>query len=316
MNRRRVAGTTAVLAALIAPAAVYGAFPGSNGRIFFDTGGPGRDIVSVDPQGGDRTKVTQGQEPAVSPNGRVIAFVRRGDIYLSNKLGGDERQLTDTPIVERTPSWSPQRQPTRLRNRSPQRRRRRHRVDPRRRQRSRAPDRERAGGLQSLLLAERQQDRLRPCFQPPGRSTDPQDRFRRFQSSPAHVIELRLVRPSDLVAGRQPDRVRALRQGLAVAVFDRARRFERVAADLPERSNIDREPAYSPSGNKIVYGGPSGRRRRLWPVRDPALGGQREKLTEARPVGRRRQPVLGLDAVATGSAAATARGSGASGTGR
>ena len=107
MNRRRVAGITAVLAALIAPAAVDGAFPGSNGRIFFDTGGPGRDIVSVDPQGGDRTKVTQGQEPAVSPNGRVIAFVRRGDIYLSNKLGGDERQLTDTPIVERTPSWSP-----------------------------------------------------------------------------------------------------------------------------------------------------------------------------------------------------------------
>ena len=55
---------------LVAPAAADGVSPGSNGRIFFDTGGPGRDIVSVDPQGGDRTKVTQGREPAVSPTGR------------------------------------------------------------------------------------------------------------------------------------------------------------------------------------------------------------------------------------------------------
>ena len=198
MNRRRVAGITAVLAALIAPAAVDGAFPGSNGRIFFDTGGPGRDIVSVDPQGGDRTKVTQGQEPAVSPNGRVIAFVRRGDIYLSNKLGGDERQLTDTPIVERTPSWSPHG------NQLVFATDRRNGVGGDivsirgRRQRSRAPDRERARGLQPLLLAERQQDRLRPCVQPPGRPTDLQDGFRRvpIESSSRHRTSSRpSIRP-------------------------------------------------------------------------------------------------------------------------
>ncbi len=234
MNRRRVAGITVVLAALIAPAAVDGAFPGSNGRIFFDTGGPGRDIVSVDPQGGDRTKVTQGQEPAVSPNGRVIAFVRRGDIYLSNKLGGDERQLTDTPIVERTPSWSPHGNQLVF-----------------------ATDRRNGVGGDIVSIRGDGSDRERltvsehadfsPSYSPSGNKIV----FVRAFNHPgvrqilkidsdgsnrvaAHFIELLLVRPSDLVAGRQPDRVRALRPGLPVALFDRARRFERVAVDLRE----------------------------------------------------------------------------------
>lgn len=284
MNRRRVAGITAVLAALIAPAAVYGAFPGSNGRIFFDAGGPGRDIVSVDPQGGDRTKVTQGQEPAVSPNGRVIAFVRRGDIYLSNKLGGDERQLTDTPIVERTPSWSPHGNQLVF-----------------------ATDRRYGVGGDIVSIRGDGSDRERltvsehadfsPSYSPSGNKIV----FVRAFNHPGVRQILKIdsdgsnrvaLTSSNFFLSDHPtwspdgNRIAFERsvpgsQWLYSIEPDGSNELQLTSG----KDNIDREPAYSPSGNKIVYrgqaadGGGSG----LFVI--PALGGQREKLTEARRSG-------------------------------
>ena len=277
----------------MAPAAAYGAFPGSNGRIFFDTGGPGRDIVSVDPQGGDRTKVTQGQEPAVSPNGRLIAFVRRGDIYMCNKnrrrraAGHRHRRGRADAVVVAAAATNSSSQPiaatasAATSSRSG------------RRQRSRAPDRERARGLQPLLLAERQQDRLRPCFQPPGRPADLQDGFRRVQSSPAHFIELP-SRPS-IRPGRRT--ATGSRSSASSTARCRSTRSSPTAPNELQltfgEDNRDREPAYSPSGNKIVYRGQDddGDGSGLFVI--PAIGGPRERLTAARASGVDADPYWG-----------------------
>jgi Tol biopolymer transport system component len=40
-----------------------------------------------------------------SPDGTQIAFNRDGDIWTVALDGGGERQLTDTPTYESTPSW-------------------------------------------------------------------------------------------------------------------------------------------------------------------------------------------------------------------
>ncbi|MCY3547210.1 MAG: amidohydrolase family protein [Gemmatimonadetes bacterium] len=44
--------------------------------------------------------------PAVSPDGRRIAFSARGDLWV-HTVGGDTEQLTDDPWIEIDPAWSP-----------------------------------------------------------------------------------------------------------------------------------------------------------------------------------------------------------------
>ncbi len=44
--------------------------------------------------------------PAVSPDGRRIAFSARGDLWV-HAIGGDTEQLTDDPWIEIDPAWSP-----------------------------------------------------------------------------------------------------------------------------------------------------------------------------------------------------------------
>jgi Tol biopolymer transport system component len=99
----------AAVAGLALPATASAAYPGSNGRIFFDTGGGSKSaIFSIEPDGSGRERVAdQGREPAVSADGRRIVYVKGGDLYTANRSGGDEVQVTDTPVVERQPSFSP-----------------------------------------------------------------------------------------------------------------------------------------------------------------------------------------------------------------
>ena len=64
-------------------------------------------------QAGDieKRRLTSGtyddQSPVVSPDGRDVCFVRKGDLYIVAVAGGPERQLTFTKGDEWSPAWSP-----------------------------------------------------------------------------------------------------------------------------------------------------------------------------------------------------------------
>ena len=45
--------------------------------------------------------------PALSRDGKRIAFGRRGDIYVMSASGSNVRRLTFSPGVEGAPAWSP-----------------------------------------------------------------------------------------------------------------------------------------------------------------------------------------------------------------
>ena len=47
------------------------------------------------------------RNPAVSPDGKTIAFTYKGDIFLVPTGGGMARQLTSSPAYDTTPMWSP-----------------------------------------------------------------------------------------------------------------------------------------------------------------------------------------------------------------
>ena len=48
-----------------------------------------------------------GQAPAWSPDKEQIAFVRGDDIFVINRDGSNERQLTDHPDLDAGPAWAP-----------------------------------------------------------------------------------------------------------------------------------------------------------------------------------------------------------------
>lgn len=45
--------------------------------------------------------------PAISPDGKTIAFSYKGDLYLVDSQGGEARQLTTNPYYDYAPVWSP-----------------------------------------------------------------------------------------------------------------------------------------------------------------------------------------------------------------
>ena len=97
------------------------AFPGQNGRIAFQSNRDGNwEIYTMRDDGSDQTRLTTSSaydgQPAISPNGRQIVFVRApngsaaatnrfGPLWIMNSDGSNQRQLTDR--LSRNPAFSP-----------------------------------------------------------------------------------------------------------------------------------------------------------------------------------------------------------------
>jgi len=106
-----VAGIAAALTSSNPPAQ---AFPGSNGLIAFTRAtSQESDIAVVRPdRTGFTTLIRNAENPAWSPDGRLVAFDRktaRGDwdLFVANADGSDQRQLDHPGANEYKPSWAP-----------------------------------------------------------------------------------------------------------------------------------------------------------------------------------------------------------------
>ena len=82
---------------------------GLTGTLVFQTssGGP---IMAYDLATGASRRLTTGMDPAISPDGKTVAFVRDGGgdsgLYLIDMDGGNERRILAQPGL-RAPAWSP-----------------------------------------------------------------------------------------------------------------------------------------------------------------------------------------------------------------
>jgi hypothetical protein len=74
-------------------------------RLLVASGGA---IVSVARDGVRRRMLGDAQDAAYSPDGTLVAFARRGDLWLANSDGSGQRRLAATPNVDEWgPSWLP-----------------------------------------------------------------------------------------------------------------------------------------------------------------------------------------------------------------
>ena len=67
-------------------------------------------VVQSDSLGNDtikRTYTDGAESPDISKNGKVIAFIFKGDIWFMSAQGGAAQQITDTPHIESWPRFSP-----------------------------------------------------------------------------------------------------------------------------------------------------------------------------------------------------------------
>jgi Tol biopolymer transport system component len=100
-----------IVAFLALPAAANAAFPGSNGRIAFSSGG---NIGTIYANGSGLKWLTNGGtdiEPAWSADGQRIAFASNRDgnfeIYVMYADGTNQTRLTEYPAADTEPTWSP-----------------------------------------------------------------------------------------------------------------------------------------------------------------------------------------------------------------
>jgi Tol biopolymer transport system component len=108
MRTRHVVATLLMGAAVLAtPGVATAAFPGANGRIAFEQGGV---IYSIRPDGSDRRQLTtdtRSHSPRWSPDGRLIAFHRAGDIWVMQADGSAAHRVTSGAANDINPTWSP-----------------------------------------------------------------------------------------------------------------------------------------------------------------------------------------------------------------
>lgn len=109
----KVAGLAAIAASAVTIAAPASAtVPGDNGKVVFASNKAGNyDIYAVNPDGTGIVPLTTNPahetDPAVSPDGTKVAYLRGGDIWTMSVDGSEPTPLTQTPAVERSPAWSP-----------------------------------------------------------------------------------------------------------------------------------------------------------------------------------------------------------------
>jgi Tol biopolymer transport system component len=84
----------------------------TNGKIAFVSHRDGNDEIYVmQPDGSGQTRLTndplRDEGPAWSPDGTKIAFRREGDIYVMNADGSGQTDITNNPDFDASPAWSP-----------------------------------------------------------------------------------------------------------------------------------------------------------------------------------------------------------------
>lgn len=65
------------------------------------------DIIDFTEEMPERTRVSSTREHAVSPDGKMVAFTARGELYVTSVEYPTTRQISSTPAAERYPSWNP-----------------------------------------------------------------------------------------------------------------------------------------------------------------------------------------------------------------
>ena len=114
--RKTILGSAAlVLLALATAMPAHATLPGPNGKIAFQSNRAGtqQDIWTMNADGTGQTRVTTGTgvevQPAWSPDGRDIAYVRQGNgmIVVIDANGNDPFVVTPVASDRRHPSWRP-----------------------------------------------------------------------------------------------------------------------------------------------------------------------------------------------------------------
>jgi Tol biopolymer transport system component len=115
----RLASAGAVLAALVLAVPAHATFPGANGRIAYTWSRGGQafesgpnahlvGVVSVRPDGSDRRLVARGgTNPAYSPGGSRIAFLRSHRVWVAGANGANARPVTPRGWLVGQQEWSP-----------------------------------------------------------------------------------------------------------------------------------------------------------------------------------------------------------------
>ena len=103
-----------LVALVLVQDATDAAFPGTNGKIFFESTRTGSSqIFSMIPNGDSETNVTRNrslnhEDPAVSPSGLKIAYEYAREVWVMNTDGSGKRQRTnDENTQDDQPTYSP-----------------------------------------------------------------------------------------------------------------------------------------------------------------------------------------------------------------
>jgi dipeptidyl aminopeptidase/acylaminoacyl peptidase len=110
----RLSGDTAGVPEVAAPAVSARAAAGRRNLLVFQLANGGT-IYVANPDGSGLRALTTGMDPALSPDGRQVAFTRwaeskagsPGSVWVINADGTGERKVHDSAVQPRSPTWSP-----------------------------------------------------------------------------------------------------------------------------------------------------------------------------------------------------------------